>query len=84
MKFKIMPILTILMLSLGMISITMAIEFESNIIHKDEFDILEIMANDLDGDGNYEVLAYTSGKSFYALMIGEILSGRLNQIIHFP
>lgn len=67
MKFKIMPILTILMLSLGMISVTMAIEFESNIIHKDEFDILEIMANDLDGDGNYEILAYTSGKKFLCL-----------------
>ena len=67
MKFKLMSIITLLIFSFGMISSVMAIEFESSIIHKDEFDILEIMANDLDGDGNYEILAYTAGKKFLCL-----------------
>ena len=67
MKFKIIAILTILLFSLGTISSAMSLEFESETIHKDEFDILEVMANDLNGDGNYEILAYTAGKKFLCL-----------------
>lgn len=67
MKFKIIAILTILLFSMGTISSAMSLEFESNTIYKDEFDILKVMANDLDGDGNYEILAYTAGKKFLCL-----------------
>ena len=67
MKFKIIAIMTILLFSLGTISSAMSLEFESKTIHQDEFDILEVMANDLNGDGNYEILAYTAGKKFLCL-----------------
>ena len=45
----------------------MSLEFESKSIHNDEFDILNVMASDLNGDGNYEILAYTAGKKFFCL-----------------
>jgi hypothetical protein len=67
MKFKIITILTILIFSLGTISSAMSLEFEGTTIHKDEFDVLEVLANDLNGDGNYEILAYTAGKKFLCL-----------------
>ncbi len=67
MKFKIIAILMILLFSMGTISSAMSLEFESNTIHKDEFDILQVMASDLEGDGNYEILAYTAGKKFFCL-----------------
>lgn len=67
MNFKIISILTILLFSMGTLSSVMSLEFESNTFYKDEFDILEINANDLNGDGNYEILAYTAGKKFLCL-----------------
>ena len=67
MKFKIITILTILLFSIGTLSSVMSLEFESNTIHNDEFDILEVMANDLNGDGEGEVLFYTAGKKFICL-----------------
>ncbi|KYC46197.1 MAG: FG-GAP repeat protein [Candidatus Methanofastidiosum methylothiophilum] len=67
MKFKIIAFLTILLFSMGTISSALSLEFESQTIHKDEFDILEVYANDLNGDGNYEILAYTAGKKFLCL-----------------
>ena len=67
MNFKIISILTILLFSMGTLSSVMSLEFENNTIYKDEFDILEITANDINGDGNYEILAYTAGKKFLCL-----------------
>ena len=67
MNFKIISILTILLFSMGTLSSVMSLEFESNTVYKDEFDILEITASDINGDGNYEILAYTAGKKFLCL-----------------
>ncbi|NYT03299.1 MAG: WD40 repeat domain-containing protein [Candidatus Methanofastidiosa archaeon] len=67
MNFKIIAILTILIVSMGTLSSVMSLEFESNTIYKDEFDILDVTASDLNGDGGYEILAYTAGKKFLCL-----------------
>ena len=67
MKFKIISLLIIFLVSIGTLSSLAAIEFDSNPIYTDTFDILKVFSVDLDDDGSNEILAYTSGKKFLCL-----------------
>lgn len=67
MKSKILSLLIIMLFSMGMLSSVASMEFESSTFHTDTFDILEIVLDDLNGDGNYEILTYTAGKKLLCL-----------------
>jgi len=67
MKFKIISLLIIILVSMGTFSIVTSLEFDSSTIYTDNFDILGVFSDDLDGDGENEILAYTSGKKLLCL-----------------
>ncbi len=67
MNFKIISLLIMILVSMGTISTVASLEFDSSTLFTDNFDILGVFSDDLDGDGENEILAYTSGKKLLCL-----------------
>ncbi|HQQ49454.1 MAG TPA: hypothetical protein PLJ72_07345, partial [Methanofastidiosum sp.] len=67
MNFKIISLLIMILVSMGTLSTVASLEFDSSTLFTDNFDILGVVSDDLDGDGENEILAYTSGKKLLCL-----------------
>lgn len=63
MKFKILAFLITSLFILGSFPSALSLDFEARSIHTNEFDILYLIVDDINYDGDYEIIFYTAGKS---------------------